>query len=134
MVITVLAVIGGLFVAWWVLALLVGSLGDKTSIAIKNVRYQLTKNRVNPDSLRPEQIRSIAVSAVLGGQVVRNGRTKFDNYEFQRGLAYRVRVVSSYLKREPQDESFIEFAQLLLGEKTSDGLFEEMKRKQANSL
>jgi len=131
MLVTILAVIGGLFVAWWVLSLLVGTLGDKTSIAVKNVRYQLTKHGVNPDSLRPEQIRSIAVSAVQGGQVIRNGRTKFDSYEFQKGLAYRVRVASSYLKREPQDKQFVEFAQLLLGEKTSDDLLEEMKRDQA---
>ena len=129
MVITILAVIGGLFVAWWVLALLVGTLGDKSSIAIKNVRYQLTKNGVNPDSLRPEQIQSIAVSAVHGGQVIQNGRTKFDSYEFQKGLVYRVRVVSSYLKREPQDESFTEFAQILLGEKTSDDLLKETELK-----
>ncbi len=131
MVIIILAVIGGLFVAWWVLSFLVGNLADKTLLAIKNIRFQLKKSGIDPDSLRPEQIRSIAVSAVHGGQVIRNGRTKFDHYEFQKGLAYRVRVVSSYLKREPQDRQFVEFAQLLLGEKTSDDLFEEMKRNMA---
>lgn len=100
-------------------------------IAIKNVRNQLTKNGIDPDTLIPEQVWPIAVSSVHAGQVIRSGRTKFDSYEFPEGFVYRVRVVSGYLRKEPLDQTYVEFAHLLLGEKTADELHEEMKHSQA---
>lgn len=48
---------------------------------------------------------------------MKNGKVKFDNAEFHKKLAFRVAIVSRYLKREPQQPDFTELAQILLDEK-----------------
>ncbi|RUU57580.1 hypothetical protein [Mesorhizobium sp. M2C.T.Ca.TU.002.02.1.1] len=118
MLITILAVIGGLFVAWWILAFIIGNLANKTSIGIKNVRYLLKKNGIDPDSLTPRQVESIANNAILGAQIAKSGRFKFDSNEFQRQLAFLTLLVSRRLKGQPQDPNATDLAKMLLGEKT----------------
>lgn len=114
----ILAIIGGLFCAWWMLSFLIGTLGNKTSIGIKNVRYRLKKSGIDPDSLTSKQVESIAAVAAAGGWHIKNGRHRFDSVEFQRQLDFLTAVVSRHLKGEHQDTDFTELARRLLGENT----------------
>jgi hypothetical protein len=117
MIITILAVIGGLFVAFWVLSAVIGIFGNKVSIGVKNIRYMLKKQGIDPDTLTPEQTRAIARNAYHGALVMKNGRQRYDATTFQKQLAFRVGVVARHLKGEAQHPEFEEFAQILLGEK-----------------
>ena len=116
--IIVLAVIGGLFCAFWILSLLIGVFGNKVAIGVKNIRFMLKQRGVDTNSLTSKQIKDIASNAYWGAHVMKNGRMKYDATEFQKQLTFRAEIVSRYLKEEPLNEDFVGLAQTLLGEKT----------------